>query len=142
MTSTSPRKPPVPGAALVLAIMACAFGVVLWAALRRSVPHAPVRSPGAAVADNQPTSWPVVHIDINVATEPMLTLLPGIGPGLARRIVSDRETNGPFAGLGDLRRVRGIGPITVERLSELADAGLVSARTSTAAPPASGGERE
>jgi competence protein ComEA len=36
--------------------------------------------------------------------------LPGIGPKLAQRIEEDRQKNGEFASLEDLRRVRGIGP--------------------------------
>jgi competence ComEA-like helix-hairpin-helix protein len=42
--------------------------------------------------------------------------LPGIGPALARRIVSDREARGPFAGPEALLRVPGIGPRTLERI--------------------------
>lgn len=53
-------------------------------------------------------------IDINSAAWPELTLLPGIGPELAKRIVSDRQAKGPFHEVTDLRRVRGIGPKTLE----------------------------
>jgi len=40
--------------------------------------------------------------------------MPDIGEQLARRIVADRQQNGPFRDLADLRRVRGIGPKTLE----------------------------
>jgi competence protein ComEA len=40
--------------------------------------------------------------------------MPGIGEALAQRIVEDRAENGPFLELNDLRRVRGIGPVTLE----------------------------
>jgi competence ComEA-like helix-hairpin-helix protein len=53
-------------------------------------------------------------IDINQADWPELCLMPGIGESLAQRIVEDRTENGPFLELSDLRRVRGIGPITLE----------------------------
>jgi competence protein ComEA len=53
-------------------------------------------------------------IDINTAEWPELTLMPGIGPALAKRIVADREAKGPFREATDLRRVRGIGPRTLE----------------------------
>jgi competence protein ComEA len=43
-----------------------------------------------------------------------MALLPGIGEVLARRIVEDRRQRGPFRDLGELRRVRGIGPKTLE----------------------------
>ncbi|HEX5104669.1 MAG TPA: helix-hairpin-helix domain-containing protein [Pirellulaceae bacterium] len=53
-------------------------------------------------------------IDINRADWPELCLMPGVGEVLAQRIVADREENGPFLELDDLRRVRGIGPLTLE----------------------------
>ena len=42
--------------------------------------------------------------------------LPGIGPTLAKRIVESRQAAGPFADQDDLRRVRGIGPKTMEQI--------------------------
>jgi competence protein ComEA len=56
------------------------------------------------------------QVDINSADWPELAQLPGIGETLARRIVDSRRTDGPFLDHDDLRRVRGIGPKTVERL--------------------------
>ena len=53
-------------------------------------------------------------IDINRADWPELCLMPGIGEALAHRIVDDRAENGPFVDIDDLRRVRGIGPVTLE----------------------------
>ena len=55
------------------------------------------------------------QIDINSATWFELSQLEAIGPVLARRIVADRDTNGPFRSIDDLQRVKGIGPRTVER---------------------------
>jgi competence protein ComEA len=60
-----------------------------------------------------------VRIDPNRASEEELRALPGIGPALARRIVEDRAARGPFADVGELARVRGIGPRTVARLRDL-----------------------
>ena len=56
------------------------------------------------------------EVDINSADWPELIQLPGIGPTLAKRIVESRQTAGPFADNDDLRRVRGIGPKTLEGL--------------------------
>jgi competence protein ComEA len=53
-------------------------------------------------------------IDVNTADWVELTLMPGIGPELARRIVADRDAKGPFRQANDLRRVRGIGPKTLD----------------------------
>ena len=55
-------------------------------------------------------------VDINAADWPELTQLPGIGETLARRIVESRKTSGPFANHDDLRRVRGIGPKTLDQI--------------------------
>jgi competence protein ComEA len=55
-------------------------------------------------------------VDINQADWPELAVLPEIGPTLAQRIVDSRETSGPFVDHEDLRRVRGIGPLTLDRM--------------------------
>lgn len=54
------------------------------------------------------------QIDVNAADWPELALLPNIGEQLAKRITEDRALRGPFRELSDLRRVRGIGPRTLE----------------------------
>lgn len=56
------------------------------------------------------------EVDINAAGWPEFSQLPGVGETLARRIVESREAGGPFADLDDLRRVRGIGPKTLENM--------------------------
>jgi competence protein ComEA len=56
------------------------------------------------------------QVDINEAAWPELAQLPGIGEQLARRIVESRAADGPFTAHDDLRRVRGIGPLTLERI--------------------------
>jgi len=56
------------------------------------------------------------EVDINKADWPELMQLPGVGVTLAHRIVESRKTSGPFADQDDLRRVRGIGPKTLERI--------------------------
>jgi len=48
-------------------------------------------------------------ININTADINQLTTLPGIGPALAERIVSYRETNGLFNSVEEIRKVSGIG---------------------------------
>ena len=65
-------------------------------------------------AEPLPTQY---WIDINTASVPDWLLLPEVGESLARRIVEDRAANGPFRDHHDLRRVRGIGPKTLERIT-------------------------
>lgn len=60
------------------------------------------------------------RVNINAATMAELEMLPGIGPALARRIIEDRDTHGPFQSLDALDRVKGIGPRTIDRLRALA----------------------
>lgn len=55
-------------------------------------------------------------IPVNLATAEELDWLPGIGPGLAQRIVERRETVGPFVELDELQQVSGIGEKTLEKL--------------------------
>lgn len=50
------------------------------------------------------------RVAINRASARDLEALPGIGPSLAKRIVEERESGGPFHSPRDLLRVKGIGP--------------------------------
>ena len=54
-------------------------------------------------------------MDLGRATAEDLSAVPGIGPGLAAEVVREREEHGPFRSPDDLRRVRGIGPVRMER---------------------------
>ena len=48
-------------------------------------------------------------VNINTAAARDLARLPGIGPGLAQRIVDYRDKNGNFISADDLKEVSGIG---------------------------------
>lgn len=63
-----------------------------------------------------PAIGPQYQIDMNTAPWQEWALLPGIGETTAKRVVEHRERAGGFARIEDLRRVRGIGPKTLERL--------------------------
>ncbi|PYO07798.1 MAG: hypothetical protein DMD30_09915, partial [Gemmatimonadetes bacterium] len=54
-----------------------------------------------------------------------------VGPTLARRIVSDRDSFGPFGSMEGLRRVKGIGPSMVEKLDSSVTFSLVPRPTNT-----------
>jgi len=57
------------------------------------------------------------RLSINGCSEDSLTLLPGVGPVLARRIAMVRAEGVHFARPEDLCRVRGIGPVLSARLA-------------------------
>lgn len=57
------------------------------------------------------------QIDVNRAEIAELRALPGIGPGLAKRIVDFRQQNGPFSSPSDLIKVPGLGPSILMELS-------------------------
>ena len=88
-----------------------ALAVLLWQ--RRTVPLTITAAPAASV------SWDgrladARQVDVNTADASELERLPGIGPGLARRIVEDRDVHGAFRSLEELARVRGIGAKTID----------------------------
>ena len=81
------------------------------------------RSGTLAIEDGSPRTPPPLPappagpVDVDRATVEELERLPGIGPALARRIVEDRERDGPFGSAGGLERVRGVGPGLIGRLT-------------------------
>jgi DNA uptake protein ComE-like DNA-binding protein len=56
-------------------------------------------------------------IDVDTADSLALATLPGVGPALARRIVQDRLTRGPFGGTEALDLVPGVGPRLLKGLA-------------------------
>lgn len=59
------------------------------------------------------------RININTATALQLEQLPGIGPTLAQKIIDYRDANGPFASVGELLNVSGIGAGRLEDILDL-----------------------
>jgi hypothetical protein len=106
----SPCRRPLAGAALLAGVIAVA-GI-------------PAERPPTPVFERP------VRFDVGGAAGSRFTLLPGIGPVLARRIVETREAAGGFESLDDLGLVPGIGPRTVE-----------SIRTRLAEPPPTESDR-
>lgn len=73
-------------------------------------------------------------INLNTATADELRSLPGVGPALARAILSDRGAAGEYASVEDLRRVPGVGPKLMARIVGLVAVGGVAAAAATALP--------
>lgn len=57
-------------------------------------------------------------INLNTANSTQLQLLPGVGPAIASRILSHRQSIGRFTSIEQLLDVSGIGPKTLEKLRE------------------------
>lgn len=69
-------------------------------------------------------------VNINTATLEELEQLPGIGPAKAQAIIDDRTQNGKFKSAEDLKRVKGIGDSTFDKLkSEVAVTGATTGVT-------------
>ena len=66
-----------------------------------------------------PAAQPAGPIDLDTATPDAIETLPRVGPALAKRIVANRDSLGPFRSLDGLRRVKGIGPATIALLEPL-----------------------
>lgn len=122
---------PVKWVAVGVVFLAGIAGIagVLWSrAPRTLLPLASVReepvhpAPSARAPDQAkpaPASVEKGTLNVNAATRGELELLPGIGPALAGRIIDYRQQHGPLRGMGDLDKVRGIGPKLIERLRPL-----------------------
>lgn len=114
-------------AALLVAGLACA---VLW--IPRGDASQPCARPGVApgagalvavscAGAGEPIEGAArmlfgLPLDLNRADARTLEALPGIGPARAQAIVRERA-RAPFCSVGDLARVRGVGPVLVARVA-------------------------
>lgn len=98
-TATPLQRRPVQGFLVLTSFVAC-----LFFACRMPPPTA-----------SAPQVQSAILLDLNSASVRELSLLPGIGPVLAHRIVQNRQRLGRFASVQSLQRVHGIGPTTVTR---------------------------
>lgn len=94
-----------------------------WAETERST--VTIVRPSVEIAPASPNSDPptgpaavpyVFQLNVNEATWIEWAQLDGIGPTLAKRIVADRKERGPFQSVEDLRRVKGIGAKTIDKM--------------------------
>ena len=103
-----------PGSRLVACLLSAGLiGLVLIAMTRSEIEPRVLSREAHRIASDPP--WPDMRIDLNMADEAQLDLLPGIGPSLAQRIVENRDRFGFFDSIDELQRISGIGPRTIER---------------------------
>jgi comEA protein len=65
----------------------------------------------------KPSASSTEQVNLNTATQSELEALPGVGPGLAKRIIAARQQKS-FSSLDDLDRVSGVGPKLLEKLRD------------------------
>ncbi len=75
-------------------------------------------APRAVEEQPAPTPSPAeeTRVNLNTATSEALQTLETIGPSTAQRIIDDRETQGPFATVEEITRVKGIGQKTLDKI--------------------------
>lgn len=83
----------------------------------RAASNSPAKSTPQAPLER--TGYIGKRLDLDVASAAQIDSLPGVLPNIARRIVADRATRGPFLSMNGLRRVSGVGPRVIERIDSL-----------------------
>jgi len=89
-----------------------------------SARHAGLRKPKREKKE-KPSAKPAGPVDLDVASEQEIESLRYVGPALARRIVADRDSLGPFGSIEGLKRVKGVGSSMVEKLRSTVTFSLV-----------------
>ena len=103
------------------------FVVITATSAMIAVTQSAANTTSGARRDARVRVTPAAHaINLNTAPIAELSLLPGIGVGLASRIISDRVKNGNFASVADLARVAGISSGIIDKLDEHATVAAIA----------------
>ena len=86
-------------------------------------------SPSITLVTPAPTATPATTtssslININTAGLAELDKITGIGPVYAQRIIDYREANGPFQKIEEIKEVKGIGEVTFQKMKSEITVGL------------------
>jgi competence ComEA-like helix-hairpin-helix protein len=93
---------------------------------------------GIVTADSQTASSSAgnttgYRVDPNTARREELLQLPRVGPALADRIITRRESTGPYRSIDDLLEIPGIGDVTLAAIRPFL---RIAPAPSSPAPPA------
>lgn len=88
-----------------------------------TAPPAPAMAPRQAASS---ASNAAVALELNAATERELASLPGVGPVLAKRAVTERAQRGGFGSVDELGQILDLKPHVIERLRPLLAVGAQS----------------
>lgn len=105
--TSPPTTPPGSGRGAQLALgvlLVLLFGLLALRGYGNSLGVKPTQAVSAA------------RTDLNHADRAELEQVPGIGPGLAKKIDDHRRAKGPFKSVEELRQVKGIGPATLDKV--------------------------
>jgi len=103
----------------MLALLLCALLVFCAGACAKRSRSSPTTTESVTTSEASSSFSATQRININVAPAKELEALPGIGKGLAERIVEHREKYGPFRRVEHLMMVRGISETRFRALRHL-----------------------
>ena len=121
------KKIPLFLVGLLLIVLSFALGYLVGNGKGETVVTVSSQQPEAVTQMGQPTDAEIITqkqerddlIDLNTADQAQLETLPGIGPELAKRIVTYREECGPFIAKEQIMDVEGIGEVRYEKMEPL-----------------------
>ncbi len=87
-----------------------------WRILGHHIRAARFRGYGSWLGARPTETTSAALLDLNKADRAELEQVPGLGPSLAREITDDRQKRGAFKTVEELRRVKGVGPATFDKV--------------------------
>jgi competence protein ComEA len=133
--ATAPAPTPVPAAPTPPLHTSRSAQVALVAFLVVTLGLLAFRGYGAWLGARPTDTARPALVDLNAAGRADLEQVPGIGPSLAKEIAADREKHGPFRSVEELRRVKGMGPVTFDKVRAFLRVEPVAAPPATSLEP-------